>query len=142
MPGEAADVQLIDDHFMHRPAERLVSLPVIIVSVNDHAAHGGHQIVGRPDSIVPVQERLRVAQGIRVDQDLIAVEAKPLAVEILWPIDTVGVMSARLEALDIDVPKKESLVVGGIELDDLDWLNVVLPLKEKQLDGRGIPGED
>jgi hypothetical protein len=33
-------------------------------------------------------------------------------------------------------------VVGGIELDDLDWLNVVLPLKEKQLDGRGIPGED
>ena len=51
-------------------------------------------------------------------------------------------MSARLEAGDIDVPEKESLVVGGIELDDLDWLNVVLPLKEKQLDGRGIPGED
>ena len=77
-----------------------------------------------------------------VNQHLIAVEPKPHAVEILWPIDTVGVMSARLEAGDIDVPEKESLVVGGIELDDLDWLNVVLPLKEKQLDGRGIPGED
>ena len=47
-------------------------------------------------------------------------------------------MSARPEAFDIDVPEKESLVVGRIELDDLDWLNVVLPLKEKQLDGRGI----
>ena len=77
-----------------------------------------------------------------VNQHLIAVEPKPHAVEILWPIDTVGVKSARLEALDVDVPEKESLVVGGIELDDLDWLNVVLPLKEKQLDGRGIPGED
>jgi hypothetical protein len=33
-------------------------------------------------------------------------------------------------------------VVRGIELDDLDRLNVVLPLKEKQLDDRGIPGED
>ena len=77
-----------------------------------------------------------------VNQHLIAVEPKPYAIGILWPIDTVGVMRARLEALDIDVPEKESLVVGGIELDDLDWLNVVLPLKEKQFDGRGIPGED
>jgi hypothetical protein len=51
-------------------------------------------------------------------------------------------MSARLEAFDIDVPEKESLVVRGIELDDLDRLNVVLPLKEKQLDDRGISGED
>ena len=51
-------------------------------------------------------------------------------------------MSARLEAGDIDVPEKESLVVGGIELDDLDWLDVVLPLEDKQLDSRGIPGED
>jgi hypothetical protein len=45
-------------------------------------------------------------------------------------------------ALDIDVPEKESLVVGRFELDDLEWLDVVLPLKEKQLDRRGIPGED
>jgi hypothetical protein len=44
-------------------------------------------------------------------------------------------MGARPKALDIDMPEKESLVVGRIEFDDLDGLNVVLPLKEKQLDG-------
>ena len=100
------------------------------------------QIVGRPDGIVPVEKRLGVAQGVGVNQHLVGVEPKSYSVEILWPINTVGVRGARLEALDIDVPEKESLVVEGIELDDLDWLNVVLPLKEKQFDGRGIPGED
>jgi hypothetical protein len=40
-------------------------------------------------------------------------------VEILWPVNTVRVMSTRLEALDIDVPEKESLVDGGLKLNDL-----------------------
>jgi hypothetical protein len=30
----------------------------------------------------------------------------------------------------------------GVELDDLNWLEVVMPVEEKQLDGAGIPGED
>jgi hypothetical protein len=47
-------------------------------------------------------------------------------VEVLWPIDAVCVMRARLKALDIDVPEKESLMGGGLELDDLDWLDVVM----------------
>jgi hypothetical protein len=127
---------------MHRPAERLISLPVVIVNVNDDAAHGGRQIIGRPDSIVSVQERLGVAEGIRVDQHLVAVESKPLAVEILGPIDTVSVMSAWSEAVDMDVPEKESLVDSGLQLNDLDWLDVVMLVEKKQLDGSGIPGED
>ena len=138
MPGEAGDVHLIDDHVPHRPAERLVALPVVIVNVDDDAAHRGSQIVGRPNGIVAVEQRLGVAQGIRVNQHLIAIEAKASAMEILWPIDTVGVMSARLEAPDVDVPEKKGLVDGGLELDDLDWLDVVVSLKQKQLDGRGI----
>jgi hypothetical protein len=56
-------------------------------------------------------------------------------VEIRWPIDTVGVMSARLEALDIDVPEKESVVGGGLEVDDLDRLEVVMLVEEKEFDG-------
>jgi len=63
-------------------------------------------------------------------------------VEILRPIDTIGVMSARLEAPEVDVPEKESLVVGRFELNDLERLDVLLPLKQKQLDGRGVRGED
>jgi hypothetical protein len=112
------------------------------VNVDDHAAHRGRQIVGRPDGILAIEKRLGIAQGIWVNEHLVRVEPKSFAVEILWPIDTIGVMSAGLKAPDIDVPEKESLVVVRFELDDLDWLDVVLPLKEKQLDRRGIPGED
>src|SRR5262249_40411156 len=108
MPGEAANVHFVDDQFVHRPGEKLVSLPVVVVNVDDNAAHGGRQIVGRPDSVVAANERLGVAQGIRVDQHLVAVEAKPSAVEILWSINTVGVKSAGLEALDIHVPQEET----------------------------------
>jgi hypothetical protein len=89
-----------------------------------------------------VEERLGIAQGIRVDQHFVAVKAKPSAVEILWPINTVGVKSAGFEALDIDVPKEESLVDAGLELDDLEWLDVVVLVEEKQFDSRGISGED
>ena len=133
MPGEASDVHLVDDHVLHRAAERLVSLPVVVAHVDDHAAHGGRQIVGRPDGIIAVEKLLRIAQGIRVNQHVVAVKAKSLTVEILWPVNTVRVMSTRLEALDVDVPEKESLVDGGIELDDLDRLDVIVPLKQKQL---------
>jgi hypothetical protein len=108
------------------------------VNVDDDAAHRGCQIVSRPDGIIAFEERFGVAQGVWIKQQLVAVEPKPFAVEILWPIDTVGIMSARPEASDKDVPEKER----GFELDDLDWLDVVVPLKQKQLDGRGIPGED
>jgi hypothetical protein len=51
-------------------------------------------------------------------------------------------MSARFEALNIDVPEKESLVRGRLELDDLDRLGVVVFVEEKQLDAGGIPRED
>jgi hypothetical protein len=51
-------------------------------------------------------------------------------------------MGARLEALDIDVPEKEGLVGVRLKLDDLHWLDVVMPLEEKQFNSRGIPGED
>jgi hypothetical protein len=79
---------------------------------------------------------------VGVNQHFFAVEPEPFAVEILRPIDTIGVMSARLEAPEVDVPEKESLVVGRLELNDLDRLDVLLPLKQKQLDASGVSGED
>jgi hypothetical protein len=40
------------------------------------------------------------------------------------------------------MPKKESLVGGGLELDDLNWLDVVLPREEKKLHACRVPRED
>jgi hypothetical protein len=36
----------------------------------------------------------------------------------------------------------ESLVAGGFELDDLNWLDVIMPREEKKLDARCVPRED
>ncbi len=119
MPGEASNVHLVDDHVLHRTAERLISLPVVVMHVDDHAAHGSRQIVGWSDRIIAVEKLLGIAQGIRVDQHLVAVKAKSLTVEIQWPVNTVRVMSTSLEALDVDVPEKESQVGEGLKLDDL-----------------------
>jgi hypothetical protein len=83
------------------------------------------------------------ARPARVNQHLFAVEAKPLAVEILWPIDNGRpVVSARLEALHINVPEKESLMNRGLQLDSLHRLDVVLLVEKKQLNSGGMPGED
>ena len=142
MSGEAADVHLVDDQVLHRPAERLVALPVIVVNVDDDAAHGGREVVDWPYGIIALEECLGIPQGVGVDQYLIAVEAKSVAVEILWTINAVGVMSARSQAPDINMPEKEGLVGGGLELDDLHGLEGILPLKEKQLDASGVAGED
>src|SRR6516164_8573480 len=101
MTGKAGHVHLVNNQVLYWPAERLVALPVVVVKVDDEAAHRGRHIVGRSDGIVPVEKRLGVAQGVWVDQHLVAVEPKPYAVEILRPIDAIGVMSPRLEALDI-----------------------------------------
>ena len=43
---------------------------------------------------------------------------------------------------DINMPEKEGLVGRGLELDDLHGLEGNLPLKEKQLDARGVAGKD
>jgi hypothetical protein len=86
------------------------------VDVDDDTAHRGRQVVGRPDGVVAVEQRVGVAQRVGVNQDLVAIEPKPSAVKVLRSVDAVGVMRAWLETPDIDVPKKESLVRGGSSL--------------------------
>jgi hypothetical protein len=70
------------------------------------------------------------------------VKPKSSAVEILRPIDTIGVMSARLETPDVGVPEEESLMARRLELNDLDGPDVIVPLKQKQLYARSVSGED
>src|SRR6516225_3068202 len=142
MPSKASDVHLVNDHVLHRPVERLISLPVVVVNVDDNAAHGSRQVVGRPDGIRAVIKSAGITQSIRVDQYLVAVEAKPVSVKILRSVNSVGVVSAGLEAFDIDVPEEERLVGGGLQADSLDGLSVVVRVEEKKFDSSGMPRKD
>ena len=78
MTGEAGDVHLVNNQVLYWPAERLVALPVVIVNVDDDAAHRGSQIVGRPDGIVPVEKRLGVAQGVWSISTLLRLNRNPM----------------------------------------------------------------
>src|SRR3974390_271452 len=51
-------------------------------------------------------------------------------------------MSARLQAPDIRMPEKESLVHGRFEFNDLNRLDVLLAVKQQQLHSVGIARED
>jgi hypothetical protein len=83
-----------------------------------------------------------VAEPVRVNQDLVAVESKPSAVKVLRSVDPVAVMRAWLETPDVGMPKKESLVGVRLELDDLNWLDIIMPREEKKLDARCVSRED
>ena len=131
MAGEAADVHLVDDRVPHRPAERLVAFPVVVMGIDDNTAHGGRNVVPRTGGIVANEALLGVAQGVGVDQHLVAVEAKPSTVKIFWPIDTVCVMSAGLEVFDIDVPEEKGPVVVRVQLEDLNRLGSQLSRHEQ-----------
>jgi hypothetical protein len=50
------------------------------VNVDDDAAHRGRQIVGRPNGVVSIEERIGGAQRVWVNQDLVAAEPEPPAV--------------------------------------------------------------
>jgi hypothetical protein len=110
--------------------------------IDNDAAHGGREVVPRPDSIVPIEVRLGVAERIWVNQYLVAVEPKPCMVKVLGPVDTVGVMSTGWKAFDIDMPEVKRPVVVGVQLEDLDRLLAVMGVEEEEFDGDGIPGED
>ena len=49
--GEAPDMHFINDRIGHRTPQRLIPFPVVIVCVNDNAAHAAMQVVaGRASS--------------------------------------------------------------------------------------------
>jgi hypothetical protein len=43
---------------------------------------------------------------------------------IPWPIDAVGVASARPQALDINMPKEKTFVTNNIQINDLEGLQI------------------
>ena len=95
-----------------------------------------------PQASARFQSVFGVAQGVGVDEHLVAVVAKPLAVKVGRPIDPVGIMRAGPETLDVHVPEEERLVDGRVQRHNLDRLPIVVRVEEQQFDRRGIPREN
>ena len=138
VPREAADVHLVDDRLVHRLVERTVAFPVVVRDVDHHAPHRGRQVVAGAAGVDPVPDRVGIAEGVKVDEDLAGIEAEPFAVKVVGAVHAVGVVGARPQPLDVNVPEEKRLVDGRIELDDLGRLPVVVLVEEEQLHGGGI----
>ena len=95
---------------VHRLVEQPIAFPVIVRNVDDHAPHRACQVVVRAAGIGPVPERVGVAVGVGVDEDLVGIEAEALPVQVRRAVDAVGVVRAGPQSLDVDVPEEEALV--------------------------------
>src|SRR5579863_3640989 len=58
--GEAADMRLINDAFLHRTVEGLVAFPIVPGGVNDNGAHGRLQIVLCSAAAATIPKRIRI----------------------------------------------------------------------------------
>ena len=140
--GEAADVHLVDDRVLHRAPERLVALPVVVGHVDDDAAQRVREVVLRTAGLDPVPERRGGAASVRVDQDLVRVEAMTLTMKVLGAVDPICIAHPGRHPGDMDVPEVEGPVGIGVEDDRLDRLGRVVTLEDQQLDAGGMAGEE
>src|SRR5439155_6555706 len=138
-PGEPADVHLVDDRLVHRPVERAVALPVVVVDVDDGGAHRGGQVVSGYAGGTPVPQRLRHPARIGIDEYLVRVEPVPVVVRVVWPGDPVGVVRAGAQPAQVHVPEVEAAVRVRVQLDHLYRLRaVVLGEDEQRHRGRAL----
>ena len=110
MPGEAADVKLVDDRLGAGPPDRRIAFPVVAGEIRHDALHRGGRVVAGPFRGVPVVGAgHRHGAAVRVEEDLPAVEPEPA----LWrerAVGTVGVDLSRPEIRHEDVP----VVIGAM----------------------------
>ena len=81
--GKAAHVHFVNNRLAHGSIDGAVALPIVPRGIDDHAAHGGRQVIFRPAGIRALPEGIRITTGVQVDQHLIAIIAVPAPVNIL-----------------------------------------------------------
>jgi hypothetical protein len=55
---------------------------------------------------------------------------------IPWPVNAIGIANARLQPLDINMPKEKTFVTDNIQIDNSERLEVARISKQQQLNGR------
>ena len=142
IPGEATNVQLVDDGLGERPAQRPVALPVIAAGVGDDALHRRRGVAARPARGPAVEVRRHGdRQPVRIEQDLVAVEAlAPFRLE--RPVGAVGVDLSGSQAGHHGMPVVVRPMGGRAERNDSRRRGRRLVIEQQQLDERRVLRED
>src|SRR5262249_27463867 len=141
MPGEPADMHLVDDRLGKRPTEGYVALPIIAARVDDDAPQ-------RRSSVVPWTSRglSAATRGpgnafpVRVEQCLAGVEAQS-SLGIERSGDTVGVELACGAVWHECVPIMVGAVDPRVQINDPRRLWGVYVVEQQQLRPAAVLGE-
>jgi hypothetical protein len=118
MPGEAADMHLVDDRVRERPSQGRIVLPVVGGGINDDALQRRSDIVPRTTCGLPAAPRVPGdAFPVRVEQHLIRVETQSSR-RIGRSSDPVGIDLARRDVGHKDIPIMVGPVGVWVEVDD------------------------
>jgi hypothetical protein len=133
MPGEPADMHLVDDRLRKGPAERRIPLPVIGAGVDDDALQRRSGIVPPMLGGLPAATcRPGNALAIRVEQYLVGIETQPSR-GIERSSDAIGVDLTRDKVWYKDVPVMIGTVGPRIESDDPRRPRSVHVVEQQQL---------
>ena len=142
MPGEGADVHLVDDGPGERRARRTVALPVVGAGIGDDALQRRGAVVSRPAGRRAAPgRRPRHALAVGIEQHLVAVEAQS-ARRIDGPVDAVAVELAGGDAGHEGVPVVIGALAARVEVDDARRRGVIDAIEKQQLDAGGVLRED
>jgi hypothetical protein len=122
-------------------SRRVVALPVVFLG-----EHDGARRVVRLDTLalalpaIPAGDIDRARPGI--DQLDARIEAPAVAMRVVRTLQAPGVMGARRQILDHQVPGEEGVIGARIEPDGLEGLGTGRRLVEQQLGSSGVPTVD
>ena len=111
MPGEAADVHLVDDRLGEWPAERRVAFPVVPVGIGHDAFHGGSGVRARTRSrrARSYASGHRDGEAVGIEKHLLRIEAQA-AFGRERSVSAIGVHLTRRETGHEGVP----VVIGAM----------------------------
>ena len=110
MPGEAANVRLVDDGVDQRNVERLVVLPVEMILGNNAVARRPRlRRVGAPSRAVGKHMRVRIEQHVR------GIVAMHLRIGIGLHVEAIAVLRTGIQAFDEGVPNLAGTIGMRIE---------------------------
>ncbi len=139
--GHPGQVRLIDHRLAPRPGERLVAIPVVVAGIGHDALHRGGHRVGHPGRDTAVAAGHGDATPVRVEQDLVRVEAEAILGRPR-PVRGVAVELAGHDTRDVRVPVLARPVDVRVEANDPGRDEVVGAIEEQDVDAGRTFGID
>ena len=83
----------------HRTIKRLIAFPIIARRIDDDGPNGRSHVVFGRAGVAAIPEKMRVATGVRIDENLIWVESLPRGIRVA--IDPVTPVMRQVALMDV-----------------------------------------